>query len=498
MNELVDAFGGRQSGELIRATDWNGLVAAIDAQLAAIETRVGERIAALEARIGDAETRIDAVAANLEPVAELAASLRARYRRVDLRAARAAFAVGERGEIVARVTGLDGAALDLSDASTRPWIDFVTVWGALRASPGFTSRGGASDRTVAVQVNAEGEARVLLRAEHAEAFAEEQEQEVAAVLQTSLGNQTVAQRILAANTPGSAGVAEAYDAVASAYDRQDTEVMRNYLDAYYLRSPAQSFTYLNSIFALNWRDYHATVLAFVKPDDTPGTADGAQAAGAIRVTFRDWVYPWIFSHYLPPKAPRVADYRDRFRPHLAGAYDRAVRGLMDVVNEGTLNRGLVGMQQELAAARQALAALPTDTGPSYLSSLIQTVGGGLEVQQRLAYSQAVAPLVSQNVGAGIAVAEAGARGEIAAERQITEARQEFDRKFATNETRILDSVRAENERLSNELLRDDGPVRRAESLAVTASNEVRQVNSELANRATVELVGQLLQGRRDG
>lgn len=498
MSDLAEQFGSRESGELIRASDWNGLIDAIEGRFAALEAQLGERLSTLEGALSAVEGRVDAVAADLEPLAELAASLRARYRRVDLAAARSAFAIGERGEIVARVTGVDGATLDLSNASTRPWIDFVTVWGALRAAPGFTSRGGASDRTITVQVNADGEARVLLRAEHAEAFADEQEQEVDAVLQTSVGNQTVADRILTAATPGSSSVSEAYAAVSSAYDRTDTAVMRNYLDAYYLRNPAQSFTYLNSIFALNWRDYHATVLAFVKPDDTPGTSDGAQATGAIRVTFRDWVYPWIFTHYLPPQEPRIADYRSRFGVHLGDAYEQAVDGLFEVVNEHAIDRGVIGMYQELAAARRALVTMPAEAAPSYLPGLIKTVNGGLQVQQRLAYSQSVTPLIAHDVGAGIAFGSAAAEGQIAAGREIAEARKDFDQKFAVSETRIIDSVRAENQRFSNDLLRDDGPVRRAENLAVAASNEVTKVNSELQNRATVELVGQLLNARTDG
>ncbi|HEU0221853.1 MAG TPA: hypothetical protein VFR34_06520, partial [Paracoccaceae bacterium] len=243
---------------------------------------------------------------------------------------------------------------------------------------------------------------------------------------------------------------------------------------------------------------NATVLAFVKPDDVPGTADGAQAAGAIRVTFRDWVYPWILTHYLPPQEPLIAVYRNRFGLHLGGTYEQAVEGLFDVINERTINRGLIGMQQEMAAAQQALLTLPTGAAPGFLTNLVQTVGGGLQVQQRLVYSQAVAPLVPQDVGAGVAVGAAGAAGEIAAGREIAAAREDFDEMFVESEGRVLDSVRAETERFSNELLREDGPVRRAENLAITASAEVNRVNAELGNRATVELVGQLLSARGVG
>jgi hypothetical protein len=498
MAELVDKFGGKVSGELIRAADWNGLIAAIEGQLGALGTQFDGRIDALESRIDATEGRIAAVETDLAPLARFAAALRDRYRRLDLSATRTTFAIGERGEIVARVSDLEGAPLDLSNASTRPWIDFVTVWGALRAAPGFASQGGASNRTIAVQVNGSGEARVLLRAEHAEAFAEEQELEVAAVLQTSVGAETVAERLLAANTPGSSGVVEAYAAVSSAYERVDTPVMRNYLDAYYVRNPAQSFSYLNSVFALNWRDYHATVIAFVKPDDAPGTADAAQAVGSIRVTFRDWVYPWIITHYLPPQEPRIADYRNRFGPRINLGFEQAVGGLFEVIRDRTADRGLIGMQRELAAAQEALVTLPAANAPSYFRNLINTVGGGLQVQQRLVYSQAVTPLVSQDIGAGIAVGAAGAQGEIAIGREIAGVREETNRLLGEGETRVIDLMRAENDRFATELLKEDGAIRRAENTALAAREEVNKVNIELNNRAPMELVGKLLTARGGG
>jgi hypothetical protein len=318
------------------------------------------------------------------------------------------------------------------------------------------------------------------------------------VLATSLAAGTVAERFLTATTPGSSGVAEAYTAVSAAYERADTPIMRNYLDAYYVRNPAQSFIYTDSIFALNWRDYNATVLAFVKPDDTPGTADGAQASGAIRVTFRDWVYPWIITHYLPPPEIRVNEYRDRFRLQLGNGYEAAVKGMYEVVNQRSLDRGLIGMQQELAAARQAVATLPTADAPAFLGNLVQTVGGGLQVQQRLAYSQAVTPLAGQDAGAGFAISIAGAQGEIAAGREIAVARADFGTMFSASEARVMDAVRGENERFANDLLREDGPVRLAENLARAASADVSKVSAELGNRASVELVSQILTARGGG
>ena len=206
MAELVDTFGGKVSGELIRASDWNGLIAAIEAQLAALETRLGDRLDALETRVGAAEARhrhrrgrararcraspppcarasARSTSAPRAPPSPSASSARSSPASPTSRARRSTSPTRRRGP---------GSISSPSGARSAP----------RRAS---SAVGGASNRTVTVQVNAEGEARVLLRAEHAEAFAEEQELEVAAVLQTTVGTATVAESILTANTPGSTG-----------------------------------------------------------------------------------------------------------------------------------------------------------------------------------------------------------------------------------------------------------------------------------------------------
>ena len=493
MGALVDQFAGKVSGELIRASDWNGLIAAIEAQFAAVEAAFDARLDALEPRLTAIEARVTAVEQQLAPLDALADALRQRQRRLDLTSTRTRFAIGERGEIVARVTDVLGAPLELSNPATRPWIDFVTVWGTLKASPGFASVGGSTSHSMAVQVNAAGEARVLLRADHSDVFAEEQELEVSAMLETSIGGQTVANAILSASTPGAAELVPAYAAISSAYDRADTAVMRSYLDTYYVRNPAQSFALDTPIFGLSWRDYHATVLAFVKPDDNPGTSDGALAVGSIRITFRDWVNPWIVTHYLPLSPPLIDQYRDRFPIEIGPRYEDAVNGIFEVIEERTANRGILGKQREMSAARQALDTLSVTNPPSYLSNLVETVGGGLTVQQGLLFSQSVAPLFGQDIAPGRAVGAAAAQGPIAAERTGNSVRAETNSRFDEFEGKITAGVQAENAKFSNELLREDGPVRRAETLAIAASAEARDASSQLNQKAGIDMVGKLLE-----
>ncbi len=492
MGELVDNFAGKVAGELIRASDWNGLIAAIEGQLTALETRLNDTINALTPRVASLETRVSAVEGQLAPLNALAAAILQRQRRLDLNVGRSTFAIGERGEIIARVTDMLGAPLNLTNPATRPWIDFVTVWGTLKAATGFVSIGGQTSRSVSVQVNAAGEARVLLRADHSDAFAEEHEAEVSALMATDIGGRTVANAFLTATTPGAATLGPAYAAISAAYDRVDTRAMRSYLDTYYVRNPSQVFNFVDSIFGLSWRDMHTTVLAFVKPDDQPGSPDSAMATGSIRVTFRDWINPWIVTQYLPPAPPIIERYRDRFPIEIGPRYEDAVRGVFDVIRENTVDRGVLGMQRELAAAQEALATINVANPPSYLQNLVETVAGGLTVQQGILFSQSVTPMFGGGIASANAVGAAGARGQVAVDKAADSIFAETDRRFVEAEGRIMAGVRAENAKFSGDLLASDGPVRRAENLAVAASKEARDASSLLNQKAGIDMVSKLL------
>jgi hypothetical protein len=513
MGELATRFGGKINGELIRAEDWNGLINGIEAQLtgletrlgaridaiapqlAAIETRLGARIDALAPRLTAAEARLTAITQSLTPLQALAASLLDRQRRINLNATRTTFAVGERAEIVAQVTDLLGAPLNLANEAARPWVDFVATEGKLTAAPGFTNVVGTGGRSVSVQVNAAGEAKALLRAGAGEDLPEAHELEVAAVLGTNVGARNVARAFLDAPTPGSTEVASAFAAVTSAYQRTDTAIVRNYLDGVYLRNPVRSYTPLTPSFAINWRDDHVTVLAFVKPDDNPGTADGAMAVGSIRVTWRDWIYPWIMTHFMPVKPDIVGTYREQFRPKIRGGIEASVSGVWDVIETRTKDIGILGAQREFAAAQEALKGLTFAESPSYLSGVVLAVGSGLSVQRSLAYGQAVAPLLAEDVAPARGFSTGFVRGEAVAAVAVEGIMAETQRVLTTTETRIMGQVAAETTRFSNDLLKEGGPIRRAEILAQSAKFEVDKVNLSLGNMAPIAMVTQLLNAK---
>jgi hypothetical protein len=529
MGKLATQFGGKVSGELIRAEVWNGLVAGIEGELEGLESRsnvkIGElenrvhvrigtleaqlngRIAALEPRVTALEARFVDISESLAPLQELASSLLARQRRIDLSATRVTFAVGERAEIVARISDLLGKPLNLADEPNLPSIDFVTVWGTLKAAPGFTSVAGTGGRSITVKVNAAGEARVLLRAEGGEDLAEEHEQEVAAVLETKVGTRSVARTILDATTPGSTDLAPAFAAVTSAYQQATTPVMRNYLDARYLAKPARSYTPLTSGLVLNWHDDHATVLAFLKPDDSPGTADGAMAVGSIRVAFRNWTDVWTHLHFLPVKPEIIATYTNLFLPKVRDSKGIAIAvdGMWDVIADQTRNRGILGSQREFAGAQAALAGLNAPNPPAYMPGLVQAVGSGLAIQRSLLYGQAVAPMVAEDVVPARGISQGSVRGEAAvltaesaAAIAVAAAKEETRKAVTQAEARIMTSVTAETTKFSNELFKEGGRVSRAETLAAAARAEVSKVNVELGRKAGVDLVGSLLNPRIRG
>ncbi|MCB0128147.1 MAG: hypothetical protein KDE58_38040, partial [Caldilineaceae bacterium] len=182
MGELVDTFGNKEPGQLILAADWNALVAAIESTVDTINTRID----GVESSLGDRLTAVEGDLATLqEQVAGLETTvdvLREQHR-VTLSTSSSSFALGQVATITAQVTDFEGNPLPgLNNVANRPWVDFFTVWGKLKAVAGFTNVGGAGERTIAVRVNADGIAQVTLRAESTEELSDEQEAEVAAAL----------------------------------------------------------------------------------------------------------------------------------------------------------------------------------------------------------------------------------------------------------------------------------------------------------------------------
>lgn len=400
MGELVDQLGNKLPGQLIKSDDWNALVAAVENVEASLSQRIDDLSASVDTRFATLTNQVTALSTQLSDLAAQFGTFRAsveallgQYYRVTLEATKATYALGELAEITARVTDLAGNPLDLANVADRPWIDFVTVWGQLRAVPGSTSMGGVGNRTIAVQVNAEGIARVRLQAEHAEGLTEEAEAEVAASLSARpTGSQmTIAEAILEAATPLDGAVKPAFRTLSVEYDRSDALSVRNYVDTYYLRyAPQVADARFTPAFRHRWRDYQTTVMAFARRDSDPRTPDQGRGASSIQVTFRDWIGPWIILDYLVEIEDLVADFRGRLAPKVTTKFDESFLNFKAEIAELTQGRGLVGKQRDYVVARNALDGLTVSQPPAFFNSLTKSVQGALSIQQALHTAQVAA------------------------------------------------------------------------------------------------------------
>lgn len=405
---LVTELGNRGPGELIRSQDWNALVAGVDA----VEASLNERVTALDERVEALSTRVDEEAAAIrgevaeqvgalgtrissleEQIAALRAAVDPLVResfRVTMRTAKVAYALGEISEVTAEVT--DYLGRKLPPEMPRPWIDFVATWGGLKATEGFVSRGGVGDRTISVQTNADGIARVRLQSEVIEDISDDTEAEVSAALTTRVGqlDKTVADLILEANTPEDDAVKLAYRSITAKYDRTDAASMRSYVDSYYLKRGRQIAGKVQPGAAMlrrqRWRDYRSTVMAFAKSDADPLTADLNRGVSSIQITFRDWITPWIVVDYFERVRELVPEIRGRLEPRVTPRYGETLDGMRNEVSEIVRDRGIVGKLRHYQAVNDALGEI----GPkqTFLPDLARSMQAAISIQQSLEQSQA--------------------------------------------------------------------------------------------------------------
>ncbi len=499
MGKLVDNFGGKVSGELIKSTDWNSMLETVEEMLDNVTATLGARIDTLESRADSLEARSTNAEVRLDDAESTLDLISSRLRRLDLSTTTTRFVIGQRGTITATVTAIDGSPLDLSNAATRPWVDFVTVWGTLKAASGFVSRGGAGDQTLSVQLNSEGIAQVLIRANHAELFAEEEEQEVEGFLSTipqANNPSTVADIILEANTPNDANMNFAYSAVSSVYDSSssnNTVVMQRYIDAYYITQPSRTVADFTSVFTQRWRDYRATVMAMLKPDNNPTTADGALASASIQVTFRDWIAPWVIVDYLPAFNTLQLDYGNRFRNLIGSALEPSINSIVAEVDDIIRNKGLIGRQRDLLAVEAAISGLSFDTDPpAFMPDLVQSIQFGSQVQHAIFYSQTVTP--GDTGGALGFDALARSTGRAASEADAVETRLEksIDSKLDAATDNLLNEVNITQTKFKDELLNEEGPILSVQRDVAAFSGQVQGFQTQLKSKADVELISTII------
>ena len=371
----IAALAPKAAGHLIRPQDWNTLISALgefgltltahDADVSDLKTRLG----ALETGLATAQAQLTAIDGRLEDLETQVQPLLGQYL-VTLSCTRQNYAIGELCELTARVTNLTGQPLP----APFPWVDFVAAWGRLRAKAGFVSREGASDNSLSVQVNAAGVAQVLVRADHAEGFNEDEELQVSSVLDMLVPAQTftVAQAIMAAPTPTDTRAKAAYQVINAQYQRGDSIALRSFADTYHVRTPDWSIQPLKPSFTTRWRDHRATVLAFAKPDADPTTADGARGGASIQLNFRDWLGPWAFDFVAP--TPDVAGPLFEILPGLFELAD-PLDGFKGFFEAQYVKTGLLGKKQLIGALEDAMGRVNPGPDPVRQNLKRQMVAG---------------------------------------------------------------------------------------------------------------------------
>ena len=501
MGVLADTLGGKSAGELIRATDWNALIDAIEG----IEAALGERIDTLsdsvDTRFGEVTASLDEIRTSVETleteVTELRTDvdeLRARFRRVTIETTRSSFAIGELAQLTARITDLDGTPLTFPTANTRPWVDFVTVWGQLRPVTGFESRGGAGDRSISVRVDANGIARVQLRAEHVEGFSEEAELEVSAALMTVTEQAPLRDIILQSNTPMEANERGAFRILSNEYARSDASSVRNYVDAYYIRYPDRVTGHFTPGFQTRWRDYNSTVIALAKADSDPLTPDASLGSSSIQVTFRDWIGPWYNLDFVADE-PELADlYADRFRGLVADDYRDTLLDLEDAIDDVVRDKGVLGRHKEYRAVDMAVGRIVVDNPPIFLDDVTRTLQNGIAMQQAAEYGQTAAFGAQQESRVLRAMADTGAKADTRAAEVAQTVTGQVESQLGQAREELVFQVQREQATFRSELLAESGPILNVQRELQTVAGQVQGFQVALNAKADVQALARFLPG----
>jgi hypothetical protein len=499
MGELTDKLGKMKAGQLIRSEDWNTLVAAVESGDAKLETHIGQvesSVSGLEAKIAELTSFLAELTAWRQTVEPALKNMFL----VTLETSRGQFAMGELGQITARVMDLQGNPIRIDDATIRPWVDFVSTWGQLKPVAGFPSVGGAGDRSVSVQVNQDGVAMVNMRADHAESFTDEQDAEIAATLSTRIpaaANRSMAEIILGEPNPRTVSEIGAFKTMTAEYDRVDTPIFRNYADSYYFRYGPNLGSQIGTsdLFRNRWRDYVATVIAMVKSDISPVTPDQSRGTSSIQVTFRDWLGPWILLDYTVDTGP----LRDRIKPVLEAKVthdlNQSIVGLKEEVVNFVRDKGQLGKQRNYKVLSETLGGIAPAGAPDFLPALSKSMQNAINIQQSVETAQASAlGLPTQQVAFEV-FSDASIRAETitaSAQQSVNQVKGDL----ANLQLRVEDvknNLGAVDNKVANlsgrieRTLATGGEIERLQVAVADVDNKVQQLRGLDASRVTTKL-----------
>ena len=143
----------KDTGNLIRAADWNKLVAAVDKVQTDLVTGIDNLKNQIEQTVTPLQTQVTQLQADFTQLQTRVNNIFTQYAKVTVTATKAVYAIGEVAEIAIQVTDIEGNAFQ--PGGGRPFIDLITSWGRFKAVPGFETRGGFGDRAISVRTDCE-------------------------------------------------------------------------------------------------------------------------------------------------------------------------------------------------------------------------------------------------------------------------------------------------------------------------------------------------------
>lgn len=476
MPPLAPTLGNKAAGELIKAKDWNDLVAAFDGLSASLSTfaaSTGTRFDALDARLGALESTVEDVAKLENPVIALLDV----NRRLEMRTPSASYAFGQLATIEARIGSLQGAPpLDLTRPERRPWVDFFATWGELQPAANTEVRAGGGHRSLSVRVDGNGVARVQLRSEGASALPSASATQVDAILATEVKGKPIHSWILAADTPTADDVKPVFQRLSAEYQRADATHVRDLLDQRFEAEPKDfnlTPIILQPTAPQTWKDERSTIIAILKPDAAPESADASLGVSSLEVRFRDWSRPWFYLDFLPGAAVLETDFKDRFNAHAGTTFETTLENLRKEVNEGVAGLGALGRARAYRAMDGALDKLVAGGAAS------QPVREASESLQR-------AIRVEQNVrsaGGGTFLLNSFAASDALSGRKATGVRDGLVGSLKEEVTRARESFRGDVKE----------QIQAVETKLAFFGEKVANVDTVLGRKADVTLIERLAQ-----
>jgi hypothetical protein len=264
----------------------------------------------------------------------------------------------------------------------------------------------------------------------------------------------------------------AFQVMSREYDRTDAVHVRDYVDTYFVRNPTRVVSKLPPIRHQTWRDYRSTVLAFVKGDSDPSTAEPGQGVCSIQVTFRDWVGPWLHLDYLPQAEILATDFGNLFRNNVGTDFAETAVRFKGRLTERTRDKGLIARQRDYQAAYLALDGMTGSAGdPRFLRDAARSVQGAIGLQQTLESSEVVF----------------GAPAEQIALQAFTQMAVQADEGTAAVREETV-KAREEQQRLRDDLTREDGPLVILSKTVGTFSERIEKIDRSVTGKADQSFV----------